>query len=89
MNLSNLVKGRKIICGDFNLLSHTKSIQMIGDEYTDLIKKYDVKSTRSSLYTKVLRYSDYVFTDKDISINDFSVPSMEVSDHLPLVLDFK
>jgi exonuclease III len=88
MNLANLAKGRKIICGDFNLLPHTKSIQMLGNEYTDLINKYDIKSTRSSLYTKTLRYSDYAFTDKNIIINDFSVPDLNVSDHLPLILDF-
>jgi endonuclease/exonuclease/phosphatase family metal-dependent hydrolase len=62
---------------------------MLGDKYTDLIQKYVVTSTRSSLYTKELRYSDYAFTDKEITVNDFSVPDLNISDHQPLELYFK
>jgi endonuclease/exonuclease/phosphatase family metal-dependent hydrolase len=88
IDLVEMVKGRKIICGDFNMLPDTKSIQILGDKYRDLIKEHNVKNTRSSLYVKDLRYSDYIFTDRDIKIKDFSVANQEISDHLPLCLEF-
>jgi endonuclease/exonuclease/phosphatase family metal-dependent hydrolase len=89
INLADKTEGKDVICGDFNLLPHTKAIEMLGDKYTDLIQKYVVTSTRSSLYTKELRYSDYAFTDKEITVNDFSVPDLNISDHQPLELYFK
>ena len=89
LTLAQKTEGQKIICGDFNLLPDTKSIKMLGDKYKNLIKEYGIKNTRSSLYPKEIRYADYAFTDKDITVNDFSVPDLNVSDHLPLVLDFK
>lgn len=88
LELANKVDGKKIICGDFNMLPDTKSIQMLGSEYVDLIKEYGIESTRSSLYPKELRYADYIFTDKNIIVNDFLVPDLNISDHLPLLLDF-
>jgi len=88
IDLAEKIKRRKIICGDFNLLPTTESIQMLGDTYNDLIEEYTIRDTRSSLYTGELRYSDYAFVDKDISVNDFSVPNMIVSDHLPLIIEF-
>jgi endonuclease/exonuclease/phosphatase family metal-dependent hydrolase len=59
---------------------------MFGDKYADLIKEYKIKDTRGNLYTKDLRYSDYFFIDNDIKINSFSVPNLELSDHLPMLL---
>ncbi len=89
IDLAESVGGKKIICGDFNLLPDTKAIQMLSSKYKNLIEEYKITETRSSLYTKELRYSDYAFVDKDIKINDFSVPKLNISDHLPLVLDFE
>ncbi len=89
IELTESISGKKIICGDFNLLPDTQSIQMFSNKYRDLIQEYKIDSTRSALYTKSLRYSDYVFTDKDIIVKSFSVPDMEISDHLPLFLDFE
>ena len=89
LDLAQKTKCKKIVIGDFNLLPDTKSIQMLADTYENLIQKYGIKTTRSVLYLKELRDSDYAFTDKQITVNDFSVPNIEVSDHLPLVVDFK
>ena len=86
--LAEKSKGKKIICGDFNLLPNTKSIQMLGDKYRNLIEEYAIKDTRGSLYTKELRHSDYAFVDKDIEVSNFSVPDMSVSDRLPLIVEF-
>lgn len=88
IDLAKMFEGKKIICGDFNLLPDTKAIQMLRDGYTDLIQKYNIKDTRGSLYTKELRYSDYMFSDKGIVVRNFAVPNTSVSDHLPLVIEF-
>lgn len=89
IELANKFDGKKIICGDFNLLPDTKSVQMFGEKYQDLIKKFKIENTRSVSYTKKLRYADYVFLDKDIAVKDFSVPDLNISDHLPLILEFE
>ncbi len=86
IDLADKTEGKKIICGDFNLLPDTKSIKMLDDKYENLIRKYEIKDTRGSLYTKDLRYSDYAFTDTNIIVHNFTVPNMSVSDHLPLVI---
>jgi endonuclease/exonuclease/phosphatase family metal-dependent hydrolase len=87
LDLAEKTDGRKIICGDFNVLPDTKSIQMLADKYTDLIREYGIKETRSSLYTKELRHAGFVFVDNKISVKDFSVPNMVVSDHLPMIIE--
>lgn len=89
IELAESLGGKKIICGDFNLLPHTKSIGLFQDKYVDLIKKYHITDTRGNLYTKDLRYSDYVFIDKSINDQKFLVPKVELSDHLPLLLSFE
>ena len=89
INLAEKVDEQKVIVGDFNLLPDTKSIHMLGSKYKDLITEYGIKETRSSLYTKELRYSDYAFVDKNINVTNFSVPNLNISDHLPLLFDFK
>ena len=89
LDFAQKFEGKKIICGDFNLLPHTKSIQMLRDEYQDLIQDYGIVDTRGSLYTKTLRHSDYAFVDKDIKVDNFSVPKLDISDHLPLVIEFE
>ena len=89
MILARQFSGKKVICGDFNLLPDTQSIQMFRDTYRDLIREYGISDTRGPLYTKELRYADYLFTDKDINVHSFSVPHMSVSDHLPLIAEFE
>lgn len=78
----------KIMCGDFNLRPDTESIKLIETGMDNLIKKYDIRSTRSSLYPKEEKFADYIFTSPEIRINSFKVLNNEVSDHLPLLLDY-
>lgn len=87
-NFMNHLKTPYVLCGDFNLNPDTESLRSIADSAVDLIKTYDIKSTRSSFYTKQEQFADYLFTSPDVIINDFSVLPDEVSDHLPLLLDF-
>ncbi len=88
----------KIIGGDFNLLRNTKSIQILEDgDYKNLIKNFKIKATRNHIAWDrfkddkdfVKQYdSDYVFVSPEIKVTSFEVPNVEVSDHLPLILDF-
>lgn len=79
-----------ILCGDFNLLPETQSIKrMEVAGMRNLITEYDITSTRSSLYTKAEKFADYAMVSHDIKINDFRVLPDEVSDHLPLYVDFE
>jgi endonuclease/exonuclease/phosphatase family metal-dependent hydrolase len=83
------VGGPYIFCGDLNLLPDTESLkklEAVGGR--NLIKEFGVTSTRSSLYTKPLRFADYMFVSDGIEVKDFKVLPDEVSDHLALYLEF-
>jgi exonuclease III len=84
------ISGPVVLCGDFNLLPETESLQMISRElgYRDLISEYGITSTRTSLYTKPNKYADYVFVSPEIIVENFAVLPDEVSDHAPLFLEF-
>lgn len=81
-------QGAKILCGDFNLLPETESLSFLEEGMKNLIKEYGVTSTRSSLYTKTHRYADYILVSPEINVQHFEVLPDEVSDHLPLKLDW-
>lgn len=84
-----MIKGDFILWGDFNLSPDTESLQMINRELNcrELIKEYEIASTRTSLYTKPNKFADYVFVSKGIKIIDFKILPDEVSDHTPLLLE--
>jgi endonuclease/exonuclease/phosphatase family metal-dependent hydrolase len=80
-----------IIAGDFNLFPNTKSIQMINEKMRNLISEYKIKSTRPDFDDGLdtgNNVVDYIFVNDKIKVNDFKVIDTDVSDHLPLVLDF-
>lgn len=78
----------KILCGDFNLRPDTESLCMLETGMDNLIKKNNITSTRSNLYTKEEKFADYVFVSSEIKVNNFEVLPDEVSDHLALKLEF-
>jgi endonuclease/exonuclease/phosphatase family metal-dependent hydrolase len=82
------IKGAKILCGDFNLLPDTKSIGILEQGMTNLVKKYDVTSTRSHFYTKPEKFADYILISPEVKVLNFEVLQDAVSDHLPLTLEF-
>ncbi|MEK7637527.1 MAG: endonuclease/exonuclease/phosphatase family protein [Patescibacteria group bacterium] len=82
-------KDKKIVCGDFNLLPETESIHMLEQNMDNLIKRFNITTTRSHLYPKNIPWADYTFVSHDVSVEEFSVPSVPVSDHLPMVLKFQ
>lgn len=80
-----------IIVGDFNLFPNTPSIALFKPELTSLVDQYNIKTTRptsNELNDKPRNVVDYIFVTKDIKVNDFKVLNSDVSDHLPLILDF-
>ena len=89
-----------IIGGDFNLLPETKCIAMMEQGgYKDLIKDFKIERTRNKQAWDQFRkkkgrffekqnYADYVFVNDKLQVLDFKVPKNEVSDHLPMILEF-
>ena len=56
----------------------------------NLIKESGVTATRPERYFPYPdKFCDYILVDRDIAVKDFRVLQDEVSDHLPLVLDFE
>ena len=81
-------KGKRILCGDFNLDPKTTSMSIIESiPLRNLIKEYGIKSTRPGFFDFPQKYADYIMPSKDIKVNDFKVMDDVVSDHLPLYFD--
>lgn len=78
-----------IMCGDFNLRPDTESVKIIEQGMSNLIKQYNIGSTRTSYYPKAEKFADYIFTSPEVAINQFTVLQDEVSDHSPLLLEFR
>lgn len=79
-----------ILCGDFNLLPETQSLRKLENlGMRNLIKEFNINSTRSDYYKKPVRFADYALVSRDITVNDFKVLPDEVSDHLALFMDFE
>ncbi len=89
INFLSTKKDRKIILtGDFNLSPQTESLQLFEDfGLENLITRFAITDTRTSLYEKENRFADYTFVSKDITVNEFTVLPDEVSDHAPLYLE--
>lgn len=88
MEFLNTINSPKILCGDFNLKPNTTSIRMLERDMLNLVTANGITSTRSSLYSKPEKYADYIFISDDIAACEFRVLPNEVSDHLPLLLEF-
>jgi len=82
------VEGEKILCGDLNLLPDTNSLKILEEDMINLVKEHKITSTRSGLYKKSEKFADYILVSPNIEIKNFKVLEDEVSDHLPLLLEF-
>lgn len=78
----------KIMVGDFNLLPETQSIKMLEENFTNLITKFNIPSTRTPLYKGDLKHADYAFVSDEILVEGFEALPDVVSDHVPLALTF-
>lgn len=89
----NNQKGLKILVGDFNLLPQTECIKIIEKDMKNLINEFRIQRTRSKLspfYGRedFQKFADYIFVSKEIKVKNFEVPKIEISDHLPMILEF-
>lgn len=82
----------KILCGDFNLMPETQSIKILETVTKNLIKSYKIKTTRNKIswkrYDNIQHFADFTFISPEIKVKTFKVPYNEVSDHLPMILEF-
>ena len=61
-------------------------------DFVSLVDKFNILTTRpksNELSNFKRNIVDYVLVSKDIKVNSFAVLDSDVSDHLPLVLDFE
>ena len=66
-------------------------IEKLSKEMINLIEKYNIKSTRPKFddgLDKGNLVCDYIFVNDKVKVNDFRVIDTNISDHLPLILDF-
>lgn len=83
-----------IIAGDFNLGIDTKALVMFEEAgFRNLVRESNAPTTRSTFYDIKWRaadkFADYILVSKDVDVYDFKVMPDEVSDHLPLYLEFE
>ncbi len=81
-----------IVVGDFNLNPNSESIKLLNKKLKNLCVEYDIKTTRPEFDDSLDKGNsvvDYIFVNDKIKINDFRVLNKKISDHLPLILDFK
>lgn len=93
--LIEFMQGEKnaIVGGDFNLLPETESVRsFVRAGFRDLIKEWKISSTRSR--SNIEKYSahpqyfaDFAFASPQLKVRNFEVPDLEISDHLPLIVD--
>ena len=81
-------EGAKILCGDFNVAPDTKSMEILETSMRNLVKEYNITTTRSHFYTKEHKFADYILVSPEIQVKKFEVVQDVVSDHLPLMLEF-
>ncbi len=79
----------KILCGDFNLWPETQSLKILEDGMRNLIKEYNIRSTRSAFFDFQNKFADYMLVSPGIDVIDFKVLKENVSDHFPLCLEFE
>lgn len=85
------LRGRTVLCGDFNLTPETESLRMLEESgLRNLVKEYGVRSTRTKKFWRSRdTFADYVLVSKGVEVDDFGTIDEPVSDHLPLYLDFR
>lgn len=86
--LLDRTNGKKVLCGDFNLLPTTRSLAILEDGLVNLIRTHGITTTRSSFYEKPEKFADYTLVSPDVEVEGFEVPQIEVSDHFHMILKY-
>lgn len=80
----------QILCGDFNLNPDTKSLRILEEGMRNLIREYQIPSTRNEFYkSDVSQFADYTIVSPEITKTGFAVPDLPISDHRPMILEFE
>ena len=89
-DLHQLIAGRTkpvIVAGDFNALWGDRELQLFLAASGLASANLNGQSSYPSRFPRL--QLDYVFHSPEIQISNFEVPRIKLSDHSPLVLDFK
>jgi endonuclease/exonuclease/phosphatase family metal-dependent hydrolase len=84
------IKGPFILGGDLNAVIGSKTVDMIGKVSNNLMLGTNVKMTTNVKVHKIAPLGfliDYIFVSSDFKLKSISVPSITVSDHLPVVAE--
>ena len=94
-NFADNIAGKKVICGDFNLAPQTECVRILAEGMKNLIAEHHIETTRSRINFEKYpddpapqKFADYAFVSPKVNILSFQVPNVEISDHLPLILEF-
>lgn len=82
------VQGPAIVCGDFNLVPSSPSLDQINQKLVNLPVKYGIDNTYSNSVHVNHVVCDYIFVSHDVKVNSFKVAEELVSDHKALLLEF-
>jgi endonuclease/exonuclease/phosphatase family metal-dependent hydrolase len=91
---SHMEGKRVILCGDFNITADCESMRILDNGMRNLIIEKGITNTRTHWWISTRNepnpdtYSDYIIVPRDINVKAFHVDEVEISDHLPLVLEF-
>ena len=81
-----------VFCGDLNLNPNSKPVKLLesSTDFRNLVTENGARTTLSEVFRiKNLNVvCDYIFTSKNIKVNNFFVSNEAISDHRALVLDF-
>ncbi|QQG43984.1 MAG: endonuclease/exonuclease/phosphatase family protein [Candidatus Roizmanbacteria bacterium] len=89
--LASEVSYPTVICGDFNLFPHTESIEVLDENFVNLVNKYNITRTRpitNELSAEKRNVVDYIFVSHNLEVKNFEVIDCDVSDHFPLFAEF-
>jgi endonuclease/exonuclease/phosphatase family metal-dependent hydrolase len=90
LHLYNMIKetGRPyIVAGDFNAFMGEGEIQLLMS--ASGLQNADTKMQPSFPSHKPKRHLDFILHSPEIKINKFEMPKVQLSDHLPLIIDFE
>lgn len=79
-----------LLLWNFNLLPETPEIKLLESHFQNAWKIFSIASTRPDFddgLDKGNQIIDYAFVSQDSKIIDFQVPSLNISDHLALLLE--
>ena len=82
----NKNKGPKLVLGDFNTFKGDHELSQFMENTGLLIARHNLKTFPSWKPKKCL---DHVLHSKDVNVGKISVPKVNLSDHLPIIVDFK